>query len=128
MDRPLVKNAADARDVKRARQHDKWALERERTDLAHVLETPQGRRFLWKLLSDCGVFKLSFQYGDAQSTAFHEGSRRIGLALMVAIQELDPTLYHRMAKEAHDLEEAYGPPKEDTVKTTTDTKESDDAD
>jgi len=122
-----MQNAADPKQVKRARQHDKLALERDRTDLQHVLETQQGRRFLWKLLSDCGVFRLSFQYGDAQSTAFNEGRRGVGLALMVAIQDLDPTLYHRMAKEAHDLEQAYGPPKEDTVNTTTDTKESDDA-
>src|SRR3990172_11340064 len=105
MDHMLVKKAADPKQVKRARQADKLALDRERDDLTQVLSTLQGRRFVWKILSDCGVFRLSYQFGDAQNTAFNEGRRGIGLALMVAIQGLDPTWYHRMAKEAHDLEE-----------------------
>jgi hypothetical protein len=58
-------------------------------------------------LSDAGVFRLSYAPSDSHSTAFNEGRRNQGLALLLAIQSLDPTLYHRMAKEAHDLEQAY---------------------
>ena len=125
--RTLVGNAADPAQVKRARQHEKHAIERERLDLATVLGSVQGRRFVWGLLCDAGVFRLSFTPGcEAQTAAFYEGKRSGGLALMVSINALDPMLYHRMAKEAHDLEQAYGPIAEDVKQS--EQKENSDAD
>lgn len=106
-DRALVGNAADIKQVKKAKQYEKQQTERERTDLQNVLDSVSGRRFVWKQLSDAGVFRLSYVPGDSHSTAFNEGRRNQGLALLLAVQSLDPTLYHRMAKEAHDLEEAF---------------------
>lgn len=106
-DRALVGNAADIKQVKKAKQYDKQLKELERTDLLAILDTVHGRRFVWKQLSDAGVFRLSYTPGDSHSTAFNEGRRNQGLSLLLDVQRLDPTLYHRMAQEAHDLEQAY---------------------
>lgn len=123
-DRALVGNAADQKQVKRAKQYEKQASERERADLLTVLDSVQGRRFVWKCLCDAGVFRLSHVPGDSHSTAFHEGRRSQGLALTLAIQQLNPSLYHRMAQEAHDLEHAYSAPKADDPEPhTADTQE-----
>lgn len=103
-DRALVGNAADPRQVKAAKKQERQNREREQTDLQTILESEQGRRFIWKQLCDAGVFRLSFIPGDSHSTAFHEGRRNQGLALMLAVNQLDPMLYFRMAKEAQDVE------------------------
>lgn len=124
-DRALVGNAADAKQVKKAKQYDKQLKELERTDLLTILDTVQGRRFVWKQLSDAGVFRLSYTPGDSHGTAFNEGRRNQGLSLLLDVQRLDPTLYHRMAKEAHDLEEAYSirPEEAEPKKPTAETEE-----
>jgi hypothetical protein len=51
---PIVKNAADPGQVKHAGRKEKDRRTRERDDLNAVLAIPQGRRFLWRLLAQCG--------------------------------------------------------------------------
>ena len=126
-ERLLVGNAADPKQVKRGKQVDRWRAEREVADLQAVLDTVRGRRFVWALLCDAGVFRAMHALSEFDR-GVQEGQRRMGLTLMTAIQRLNPTLYHTMAKEAHDLDQAYGPDKQDTVMTDSDTKETDDVD
>jgi hypothetical protein len=125
-DRLLVANAADPKQVKRGKQTERWRMEREENDLRAILDTLTGRRVVWKLLCDAGVFRAMYEMSEFER-GVQEGKRRLGLELMTAIQRIDSTLYHRMAKEAHDLDQAYGPDKQDTVTTDPDTKETDDA-
>ena len=120
----MVGNAADVKQVRKAKQYEKQRAEIERADLQTVLDSVQGRRFVWKLLCDAGVFRLSFVPGGTDSTAFNEGRRNQGLALLLSIQQLDHTLYHRMATEAQDLEHAYNPPKPEHKQADTDTEET----
>ena len=98
-------NAADPKQVKAAKKQERQNREREQADLQSVLSSVQGRRFVWKLLSDAGVFRISHSAGDSHSTAFNEGRRNQGLSLLLAIHELDPLLYFTMAKEAQELEQ-----------------------
>lgn len=99
----LVGNAADPEQVKRAGQKEREARAWELTDLRQVLSTPQGRRFVWKYLCLCGVFRSSVDH-DPNMVYFHEGRREIGLALMADVVEADPAAYQLMADEAR-LEE-----------------------
>lgn len=126
-DRALVGNAADPRQVKAAKKQEKANRERERADLQNILESVQGRRFIWKYLRDAGVFRLSFLPGDSHSTAFHEGRRSQGLSLMLDVMQLDPLLYFKMAKEAQELEQMTTPtPKpDDTQAAETGEEEND---
>ena len=93
-----MRNAADPQQVKRARRREKDRAKREQSDLRWVLSDPRGRRFLWKLLGDAGIFRTSFT-GNSE-TFFREGARNLGLQVFTAIHESAPGLYLEMAQEA----------------------------
>lgn len=107
-------NAADPRQIRKAGQKERLAKQGELNDLRAVLETRPGRRVVWRQLQRAGVFRTSFAQGIPDRTAFNEGRRDMGLALLAEIHELDPTLYVTMAKEASDDEKKQEPepPKE----------------
>jgi hypothetical protein len=72
--------------------------EREIDDLQKVLKSPEGRRVIYKILSECGVFKASFSL-NSMSTAFNEGKRDIGIMLLKDLDEAEPNAYSQMLKE-----------------------------
>lgn len=76
---------------------------REIEDLTKLMDTAHGRRFMWKLLGQCGVFRLSYS-GELASTSFNEGQRNIGLGLFAEIMAHCPHLYLLMADEAKEME------------------------
>ena len=51
------------------------------SDFQTLLASAEGRRFLRRLLAECGVYRGSFT-GDALTSAFQEGRRSVGLWLM----------------------------------------------
>lgn len=72
----------------------------EGDDFMWLMSSKRGRRVVWRLLSEAGVFRVSFEPGmDAMSTAFREGHRNAGLLLINQIFELCPERYAEMAKE-----------------------------
>lgn len=83
---------------KETRTEYKRRRDREIDDLRAVLKLPQGRRFVYKVLCECGVFKSSFTQNSLQS-AFNEGKRDIGLELLRALDETEPMAYTQMLQE-----------------------------
>jgi hypothetical protein len=71
---------------------------RQDDDLRTVMGTEQGRRFIWDLLGDAGVYRTSFT-GNSE-TFFNEGKRQIGLAILARITETCPGEYLKMQQEA----------------------------
>ncbi len=94
----LVGNASDSQQVKNAKRSEESKRNQELNDVEFVLSTPQGRRFLWRLLGVCHVFKTSFT-GNS-TTFFNEGKRDIGLRLLADINEASPDSYLKMMQEA----------------------------
>jgi len=84
-------DVVDQEDQERRRQQ-------ELSDLEWVMSDGRGRRVVWRLLEQAGVFRLSYT-GDALSTAFHEGQRNIGLRLMADCLEAAPEKYTLMQTE-----------------------------
>jgi hypothetical protein len=58
------------------------------------------RRYVWRLLEMAGVFRTSFT-GD-EWTAFNEGRRSLGLAILSDINAHCPDMYELMVKEANE--------------------------
>lgn len=66
-------------------------------DLRFVMSTNSGRRFVWDLLGETGLYQTSFT-GNSE-TFFKEGKRQIGLLLLARITALAPEEYMAMIKE-----------------------------
>ena len=67
-------------------------------DLRWLVSGPRGRRIAWRLLEMTGWFRSSFD-ADPYVTAFREGSRSNGLALLNDLQHVSPDFYATAAKE-----------------------------
>jgi hypothetical protein len=91
-----IKNAADEEKIREEKTRQKLRQDNDDNDLRFLLATDQGRRFLWKQLEACGVFKSSFT--GSSETFFLEGQRNIGLKLLSDIMRVDPESYLRMIK------------------------------
>lgn len=72
--------------------------QKEIDDIRKTLKTPEGRRFIWRMLGKCGVFRNSFN-SNSNQTAFSEGQRNIGLDLLNDINEADIAAFARMQNE-----------------------------
>lgn len=95
--RPFVKNAADRKQVEEAKKKERNERNQEIEDIRFVLSDARGRRFFWRYLGECGVFKTSMT-GNSQ-TFFNEGMRNIGLKLLADLNEADPGAYIKMMNE-----------------------------
>lgn len=96
-DKALVKNAADPEQVKEAADKEKFKREHEIDDVRYILASQQGRRFIWKYLDFCGVFRTSFT-GNSE-TFFKEGIRNVGLKILADLNEADPMAYVKILDE-----------------------------
>jgi hypothetical protein len=68
-------------------------------DLCWLMGDKRGRRFVWRQLSEAGVYQLTFT-GEALSSAFNEGKRNQGLKLLAQITRHCPDRLFEMQKEA----------------------------
>jgi hypothetical protein len=97
MDKPLVKNASNVKEIQEAKRSEKNKRWQEKEDLQWVLNSPSGRRYLWKVLCNCGIYKTS--YGQGEDISFLEGRRNIGLSILDDINDVDRTIYSKMMEE-----------------------------
>jgi hypothetical protein len=99
----MVRSASDAEQVGNAKLTEKVRRENELADMRAVLATPEGRRVLWRQLSQCGLFESI----TVQSSEIYvrSGRRDAGLALIAEITQADPQAYLLMQREAARLEE-----------------------
>lgn len=77
-------------DVQKKRAH------RDSEDLRRIMNLVEGRRFVWTLLSDSGVFRDSFD-SNGLIMARLNGARRVGLELL---KRITPEEELRMKAEA----------------------------
>lgn len=96
-----IQNAADETQVKERGRKSKDTRNRELDDVSFILSSQQGRRFFWRYLARCGVFRTSMTGNN--STFFNEGERMIGLCLLADLNESDPSAYALMQKEAAEM-------------------------
>lgn len=82
-------------------QREKLAREIEQDDIKWLMDTKRGRRIVWRLLEQAGVFQMSFNT-NAMQMAFAEGNRNYGNRLLAQVNALCPDLYPMMVKEAKD--------------------------
>jgi len=92
-------NAADEEAVKRRKRKDETVRDRELHDLRTLMDTVEGRRFVWRLLERAGVFRTSFT-GNS-TTFFNEGQRNMGLIVLADVHEACADKYVVMMNESN---------------------------
>lgn len=70
-------------------------------DVRQLLGCAWGRRFLWRLLDEAGVWASSFSV-EPLAMAYAEGRRSVGLALLAELQRVDAVAYGLMLREQLD--------------------------
>jgi hypothetical protein len=90
-------NAADETQVRERGNKEKLRRAQELDDVREILRTKGGRRFYWRYLTDCGLFKTSMT-GNSQ-TYFLEGQRNVGLKLLADMNQAAPEAYLLMQQE-----------------------------
>lgn len=69
--------------------------------ITDIMSTPSGRAYIWDKLTACHCFHQSFT-PDPLTTAFNEGARSIGLAILADITEACPDHYITAMRESND--------------------------
>lgn len=87
-----------AQKLKEQREEEDRQKIRRKLDFQKILKTPEGRRTMWWLLSNCGVFRNSFS-ANSNQTAYNEGRRDVGLMLLGEVNKADRTVYAQMQNE-----------------------------
>ncbi len=81
-----------------AEQRSKLERLQRADDMRTVMGTTEGRRFVWRLLNEAGLFSSSYT-GEAISGAFSEGKRAFAVRLMADLQLESRDAYVRMVAE-----------------------------
>lgn len=78
------------------------AAQTEIDDLLWLMSDKRGRRFVWRLLGESGIYRPSYLPGvtDAMATAYSEGQRNGGLNLLTRVTQHCPERFSEMQKEA----------------------------
>jgi len=87
------------RDKAELKARQRLVQEVENQDTKWLMSSRRGRRIIWRLLSEAGVYRSSFNT-NAMQMAFAEGNRNYGNKLLAAINALCPEQYHVMQREA----------------------------
>lgn len=78
----------------------------EEADVKAVLETPAGKRYVWRLLGITGVFRNPMQGDGDANTNFRCGMQAVGQTVLGEIHELCPERYSEMVKEQQRSDDA----------------------
>jgi hypothetical protein len=73
----------------------------EDVDLKWLMGSKRGRRIVWRLMDQAGVFRPSFNT-DAALMSYHEGYRAWGTYTLTQIFAVCPDYFSTMLKEAKD--------------------------
>lgn len=95
---PLVRNAANPRQVNWARRREAERDEIFIGSLAAVMATAEGRRVFGELLDRAGLYRSSYDH-NGSTTYFNEGRRNFGLEIQASIVQAGEDLYELMERE-----------------------------
>jgi hypothetical protein len=98
-----VYDASNESQVQRRSERARSRDETQQRDLAALLDAPAGRRFVWRLLTQCGVGgerRLSYVQRDSNHTAFNEGVRYVGETLWAELWKDHFTALQTMISES----------------------------
>jgi len=120
--RARVRNASDREQLRRAKRSERLEEAQREADLAVVMSTPNGRRFIWWLLKESGNTSSVLRQG-LDLVLFCAGKQDFGHMLLLRLTKEIPEQYLLMQREAIEAEkrEPDAPFKQDESAVTEDT-------
>jgi len=97
--RSTVKNAADPRQVEDGAQREKRLRERELEDISSVMNTAQGRRFIWRLINVLCHYDSNDAQPSGSLTYFSLGERNVGRVVKSDAYESSHESFQLMERE-----------------------------
>ena len=85
------------------REEDRQYRQRLAADWTWLMSQKRGRRLVWRLLSQTGLFRSSFTGSNSQ-TFFNEGQRNVGLWITALLTEHCPEDYAKMTVEQREYQ------------------------
>lgn len=82
----------------------KLSRDTEESDIRWLLKSKRGRRIVWRVLEQCGVFRMSFNT-NAMQMSFNEGNRNSGNRLLDIVTKTAPEEFVLMLKESREPDE-----------------------
>lgn len=93
----FVKNAADRQQVKSAKQKEESKRDGELNDIRSILNTPSGRRVMWRFISYTKIFQERWE--PSAKIHYDAGVRSVGLHIIAEINEASEDFFIEMMKE-----------------------------
>lgn len=93
-----IQDVGDAPQVRRRRTKAKIKRDGELAEMRQLLDTVVGRKFLWRLLSHCGVWHTMSHHRE-MAMAIQSGRRDIGLWLIEEVEAADKSGYLKLIQE-----------------------------
>lgn len=88
------------KDERLREKEAKLATEVRALVITDIMSTPSGRAYIWDLLAQCRIFHQTFT-PNPLVTAFNEGARSVGLAILGDILTSCPDSYVLAQRESH---------------------------
>lgn len=96
----MVKNTDDKNQVEKAKKRLERKFEYSKDDMKSVLETASGRRVLYEIISQGGIYREHL--GETiQSMSFRCGESAMAKRVISMMSEVDPNAYPNMVIEAN---------------------------
>ena len=87
-------DAGDPEQVKARGESLKYDRTEEQNDLFSVLETDEGKRLIWRILSHTKPMSMSYVPGGlVEDMYFNEGRKSVGTWLISELNNADPRIY-----------------------------------
>lgn len=71
---------------------------RELSDLKEIVRTPEGRRYIWKILANSGIGQTGYS-NEPNQMYYNAGRRDVGNKLLEDLMMADPTAFATMQME-----------------------------
>lgn len=94
---PIVTNAADTKQLGAAKGKQKDVEREQLDDVRAILDVPEGRRFLWRMLAKCKVNESIFEPNSR--IAYNAGVQDVGHFILGEIVKARPEAYLQMMVE-----------------------------
>ena len=93
-------NASNRKSIRRKEKAARLADVQRREVITQVMSTSAGRQWVWDQLALCHIFSTTFTI-DPHMSAFQEGQRSAGLALLADILLACPDQYIQAMRESN---------------------------